>query len=160
VRLPRSVQEIANVIGHERALYLIGQLPRCVRRDTRYPNATQSEVVLYVPSIARLTMHHPLVAIIGWNDATKLAKHFGGEILRPANCREIYRNYRDRMIDNFLREGMNVAQVAALVGVSDRHVRGIQAEIPREESPIAANDNAPTNRRARAANGTSRRLRG
>lgn len=141
------------MIGRERALYLVGQLPRCERRDTRYPGAMQSEVVLYVPTLARLSVSHELVRILGLVDAEKLCRHFGGEILRPASCAEIYRNYRDKMIDSFLRDGMTAAQVAAMVGVSDRHVRTIQAEIPRDEIPKAANDNAPIKQKARAANG-------
>jgi hypothetical protein len=153
MRLPRSVQEIADVIGRERALYLVGKLPRCERRDKRYPGAMQSEVMLYVPTLARLTLQHDLVRILGLPDAEKLCRHFGGEILRPASCAEIYKNYRDRMIDSMLRSGMTAAQVAAVMGVSDRHVRTIQAEIPRDELPKAANDNAPIQRKARAANG-------
>lgn len=140
------------MIGRERALYLVGQLPRCVRRDTRYPGATQSEVILYVPSLSRLTLKHELVRILGLRDAEKLCRHFGGEILRPASCAEIYRNYRDKIIDSMLRAGCSIDHVAATFDISPRHVRSRLAEIPREERAIAANDNAPIKRKARAAN--------
>jgi hypothetical protein len=63
------------------------------------------------------------------------------------------------MIDVFFKSGMNAAQVAAIVGVTERHCRSLQPEIPQEEMPKAANDNAPTKRKARAAN-ESRRQRG
>lgn len=152
MRLPRSVQEIADVIGRERALYLVGQLPRCQRRDTRYPGAMQSEVMLYVPTLPRLTLRHELVRILGLLDAEKLCRHFGGEILRPASCAEIYRIYRDKIIDSMLKEGCSIDHVAATFDISARHVRSRKKEIPREEPPVAANDNAPIKRKARATN--------
>jgi hypothetical protein len=149
MRLPKSVQEIADVIGRERALYLVGQLPRCERRDKRYPGAMQSEVILYVPTAQRLTVTHDLVRILGWNDAVKMCKHFGGEILKPASCSEIYRSYRDRIITDMWRAGMSTSHIAAIVGVTDRHVRNVCVEIPREEIPTAANDNAPIRKQGR-----------
>jgi hypothetical protein len=158
MRLPKSVQEIADVIGRERALYLVGQLPRCIAGA---PGKQSSRVMLYVPTVQRLTLQHELVRILGFNDAEKLCKHFGGEILQPANCADIYKNYRDRMIDNFLCVGMTAGQVAAIMGVSRETVNAFRrSQNPQEEMPIAANDNAPTKRKARAANERSRRQRG
>lgn len=44
--LPRSVREIAEVIGREAAMYLIGQLPRCFAgADGKKAN----KVIMYVP---------------------------------------------------------------------------------------------------------------
>ncbi|MDT9046444.1 hypothetical protein RSW36_25170 [Escherichia coli] len=152
MRLPNSVQEIADVIGRERALYLIGQLPRCFAGK---PGHKSHRVILYVPTIQRLPADHELVRILGWNDAVKLCRAFGGEILQPANCAEIYRRYRDAIVVSMLRAGMTTAHIAAIVGVTDRHVRNLRMEIPQEEIPAAANDNAPIQRKARAANGKS-----
>ncbi|WP_231753098.1 hypothetical protein, partial [Burkholderia sp. TSV86] len=118
MRLPRSVQEIADVIGCERALYLIGQLPRCITRDRRYPNATASHVVLYVPTAARLPLDHDLVRILGWSDAVKLCRVFGGEILQPASCAEIYRRYRDAEIIRMKSAGVRTQYIASVFGVS------------------------------------------
>lgn len=137
------------MIGRERALYLIGRLPRCV---AGVPGKQSSRVMLYVPTVPRLTLQHELVRILGYIDAVKLCRAFGGEILQPANCAEIYRDYRNRVINEMLRQGMKPAHIAAIVGVTDRHVRSMQAEIPQEETRTAANDNAPTKRKARAAN--------
>lgn len=138
------------MIGRERALYLIGQLPRCITRDKRYPGATASHVMLYVPTVQRLQLDHDLVRILGYSDAVKLCKVFGGEILQPASCADIYRRYRDSMIAKLLfAEGMSIQHVAAIVGVSDRHVRSIRAEIPQEALPVPANDNAPVTKRMR-----------
>lgn len=140
MKLPRSVQEIADVIGRDRALYLIGQLPTCAIRDNRYPGAKSLRPMLYVPTVRRLAPDHSLVAILGWNDAEKLCRHFGGEILQPANCIEIYRPFRDRNISRMASEGVPLKLVAAWFDVTDRHVRTVRREIPQEERQ-AANDN-------------------
>ncbi|KVZ37345.1 hypothetical protein WL13_20730 [Burkholderia ubonensis] len=126
MQLPQSVQEIADVIGRERALYLIGQLPRYVAGA---PGKQSSRVILYVPK--HLTDDHELVRILGWKHAAKLCGEFGGEVLQPANCAEIYRRYRDaqiaRMVGDMVGEGLPngyaVAQVADLFGVTGRTVR-------------------------------------
>jgi hypothetical protein len=156
MRLPKSVQEIADVIGRERALYLVGQLPRCVAGA---PGKQSSRVMLYVPTLPRLTLQHDLVRILGLKDAERMCRHFGGEILQPANCAEIYKNYRDRMIDSLSRDGMSAAQISATVGITVQHVRQVIRETknPQEEYQKAANDNAPSKRRARAANERSNR---
>jgi hypothetical protein len=157
MRLPKSVQEIADVIGRERALYLVGQLPRCVTRDKRYPGATQSHVMLYVPTVARLQLDHELVRILGYVDAVKLCRAFGGEILQPASCIEIYQRYRDAQIVRMGEQGMTTADLVATFNVSRETVRAaIRRQNPQEEFPEAANDNAPVKRKARAANGQSR----
>lgn len=152
MRLPNSVQEIADVIGRERALYLIGQLPRCVAGA---PGKQSSRVILYVPKLRTLPTDHYLVRILGWNDAVKMARAFGGELLQPPNCSEIYRAYRDRMVREMRMQGMTHQYIAAVMAISDRQVRNICAEIPQQELPKAANDNAPIQRKARAANGKS-----
>jgi hypothetical protein len=140
MKLPNSVQEIAEVIGRERALFLVGQLPRCYARDPRWPGAKSEHVILYVPTVARLKPDHELVRILGWNDAVKLAQAFGGEILKPGNCSGIYRDFRDQNIIRIVREGTPVVMVASWFGVTDRHVRKLMQENPQEERR-AANDN-------------------
>lgn len=155
MRLPKSVQEIADVIGRERALYLVGRLPRCTTRDKRYPGATQSHVMLYVPTVSRLPLDHQLVQILGYLDAVKLCQHFGGEILQPASCIEIYRRYRDEQIARMAGEKMTPSQIAAIMCMHVQYVREILRGMknPQEEIPAAANDNAPIRKGARAANG-------
>ncbi len=155
MRLPKSVQEIADVIGRERALYLIGQLPRCIAGA---PGKQSSRVMLYVPTLSRLTLSHDLVRILGYNDAVRLCRHFGGEILQPANCAEIYKNYRDKTIDSMLSSGMTAVHVAAIMCMNVQYVRELARVMkkPQEEMPAAANDNAPFTRKARAADGKHR----
>lgn len=148
MRLPASAQEIADVIGGERALYLIGQLPRCYSKDLRYPNSKASHVILYVPKVLKLD--NVLVRLLGWVDARKLVDAFGGEILQPAGCAEVYRRFRDQSIIRMAGEGIKPATIAELMDVSDRHVRNLLREIPQQDlSP--ANDNTPSTSANRAA---------
>lgn len=147
MRLPDSVQEIADVIGREQALLLVGQLPKAYSKDKRYPGAMNSTLVMYVPTVARLGVMHPFVKVLGWNDAVKLCKAFGGEIMYPANCACIHRKFRDDNILRMVAEGVKKAIVADQMGVSERHVRnlvravGVGLENPPEGRQEAANDN-------------------
>lgn len=143
MKLPASVQEIADVLGIERALFLIGQLPRCYFRDPRWPDAKNAHVIMYVPKVQNLGPSHELVRIVGWTDAVKLCHAFGGEILRPASCAGIYRDFRDQNIARLLRERVPPAMVAEWFGVSERHVKNLLRENPQEERR-AANDNNGT----------------
>lgn len=147
MKLPATVQEIADVIGHERALLLIGQLPRC------YSPHHGAQVILYVPTLPRLKPSHDLVRILGWDDAVKMCTAFGGEILKPANCAGLYRDFRDKHITRLLMEGVSVQMVAEWFRVSDRHVKNLQREIPQEEMKAANDNTAPVKRPGRRNNG-------
>ena len=134
MQLPKSVQEIANVIGRDKALLLVGALPRYW--------GGQTKVVLYVPTVARLGVAHRLVQILGWIDAVKLCKSFGGEILYPANCAFIHREFVHATIRKMMSGGaMKATEVAAIVGVHERTVRNLVRENPPEECGTASNDN-------------------
>jgi len=157
MRLPINVQEIADVIGRERALYLVGQLPRCVMRDKRFPGTFKSEVLLYVPK--RLPVDHELVHILGLEDAQKLARHFGGEILKPGTCAEVYRRFRDASIRDLHRQGLNRGVLAEWFDMSERQVRNVlngAVEITQEVQP-AANDEHPANQQTRDEGCSKRR---
>lgn len=138
MKLPASAQELADVIGRERALYLIGKLPKCYPPSTRTARGANERVILYVPKTLRTD--HPLVTILGWKHAQALVRAFGGEILQPANCREVYRRFRNQSIVRMLNDGLAVADIAELMNVSHRHVRNLAREISQEERD-AANDN-------------------
>lgn len=138
MRLPASVQELANVIGTDRALYLVGQLPRCFSKKSTH-------VILYVPKAANLKPDHRLVHILGWNDAVKLCRAFGGEILQPATCADLYRSFRNKSIRRLVNdEGMKPREVAAMFEMSERQITNILKEKP-QEGHTAANDNYPQN---------------
>lgn len=113
--LPPSAQEIADVIGRDRALILIGQLPPCGGRSWR--------VCLYVPS--RIGPDHPLVKMIGWRDANLLVQEFGGIILMPSNCRFLHRQFRAKEIMRLHGEGWPDKRIADVVEISARQVRNI-----------------------------------
>lgn len=135
MRLPRSVQDIAGVIGRERALFLVGQLPRFKREDAR----GGEQVILYVPR--EIKPDHHLVGILGWDAAQLLVKHFGGELLKPGNCRDLYRPFRDDGIRRVHRDGVPLAMIAEWFGMTERRVRQV-VKNPQEAQRQHANDNA------------------
>lgn len=133
MRLPASVQEIAEVIGRDRALFLIGQLPRFKRDDVR----GGEQVILYVPR--GLKPDHYLVRILGWPDAQRMVDYFGGELLKPGNCCEVYRPFRDQAIRQMRDDGVPIQMIAEWFGMTERRVRQV-LEIS-QEVPKHANDN-------------------
>jgi hypothetical protein len=134
MELPQSAQEIADVIGREKTLLLIGRLPRSPSRGWR--------VNLYVPK--RMPLDHWLIELLGFEDAEKLRRMFGGEILQPSNCNHIARAFRNREVRRMAAEGLPAHQIAAVVDLTPRQVRNILAESPPEEIS-AVNDNDPGN---------------
>jgi hypothetical protein len=101
-------------------------------------------VNLYVPTLERLRLDHPLVKILGWPDAAKLSQAFGGEIMYPANCAEIVREFRNDSIVMMARQGMKPDAIGEVFKITGRNVRYVLTrEIPPEEYREAANDNAP-----------------
>lgn len=139
VRLPPAAQDIADVLGRERALFLIGQLPTCLVKDSG-KSATAKRVILYVPK--RLKPDHRLVRILGWNDAERLVQAFGGEILCPPTLVNVlYIPFRDKAIVQMAANGISVQVLAEWFGLSDRRVSQL-LETPKEASPTT-NDNHP-----------------
>lgn len=144
-RLPRTAQDIADVIGRDAALRLIGQLPRCS------PSGHSEIVMLYVPKDLR--PDHRLVRLIGWDAANRLVNAFGGEVLLPANCAGIYRAFRDRSIARLKAEhDLPVKVLAEWFEVSDRHVRNVlRKENPQVGRSTPANQNRPAETEGRTA---------
>lgn len=135
-KLPRSVQQIADVIGRELALLLVGQLPRAYS-----PCHPSGQVILYVPRTLRAD--HPLVSLLGWHPAMKLVRAFGGEILQPATCAGLYREFRDRSIRELLRQGHPASLIMEWFDVCDVHVRKLKRENAQEDSRSATAQDAP-----------------
>lgn len=133
MELPRNVQEIASVIGRERALFLISQLPR-----TRVESKQWSAVFLYVPK--QLKPDDRLVRILGWNNASKLTNHFGGELIQLSSCDYIYKNFLHRSMARMFADGMKVKDIAQLLGVSERTVSR-HCIVKTQEEPKLHNDN-------------------
>lgn len=125
LHLPESVQEIAEVIGWDDALYLIGQLPTLKPKPGKRPNP---RVSLYIPK--RLKPNHNLIRILGEEQAQKLVAEFGGLIMYPANCNQFPRNSRNREIRRMAVDGMTPREIAEIVGITARQVRNIIRDAP------------------------------
>lgn len=115
--LPHSVQEVAEVIGRERALYLAGQLPRCGSRAWRR--------FISIPRPARLKSDHRLVQVLGWDDAQALCEVFQGENIELATCTEMIRSWRDLNVRRLAQQGNSSAELARIFGLSQRQIRNI-----------------------------------
>ena len=122
--LPESVAEIAEVIGREKALHLIGSLPQSGSRPWR--------VCVYVPK--RLPADHQLVEILGWHDAKRLSWAFAGMILQPSNCRRLAIRTRNREIRAAANDGAAIPEIAHAFDLSPRQVREV---INAQEEPLA-----------------------
>lgn len=130
--LPSSAQEIADIIGRARALYLIGMLPTSGSRPWRR--------VLYVPK--RMPQDHWLIQCLGHDDAERMRRHFGGAILQPANCGFVVRDFRNREIARMRADGKALDEIAEAVGLSTYRVREIlrypaEGNPPEEKSTVA-----------------------
>jgi hypothetical protein len=145
VHLPTTAQELADVLGRERALYLIGQLPVCYVKDKRWKPRANSKgsrrVILYVPK--RLRPDHRLVAILGWNDAQRLVDAFGGEILCPPTLHDVvYKPFRDAALAQ-LGRAVPASMLAEWFGLKETRVR----QTPQEGITAANDDDPPQDQR-------------
>lgn len=137
MKLPASVQEIADVIGTERALFLVENLP-CYSEKTG-DRAETKRPLLYVPK--KIAAGHKLETLLGRETALKLVDGFGGEMLKPASCRRWAKSVRlRRHVRRLLGEGLTTAEVARAMSVTARAVRKIIRE-PNAGDLIPANDN-------------------
>lgn len=134
--LPPSAQEIADVIGREKALFLIGSLPRNSRRSWR--------VCFYVPKV--MPLDHWLIRLLGYRDAEKLRREFGGTILQPSSCSQLHRMFRNREVRRLHASGMHEHMIAETFDLTEKHVRSILGEIPPEENANANRDDRSSKR--------------
>jgi hypothetical protein len=144
VKLPRSLREIADVLGTQKTLFLVGQLPKCyagiITNDGRTKKGYRP--MLYVPTLARLKPDHFLVGVLGWNDAAKLSREFGGEILQPASCADLAKQWRDSNIRRLhVSCGVEIKCLSEWFSVSERTIKNVLSEIPQQAiAAPAAND--------------------
>lgn len=150
MKLPQTVQDVADVIGRDKALYLVGNLPRS--RGAGGTGGHVERIFLYVPK--RLKPDHLLVRLLGWNDAAKMSAEFTGMILELGTCDELQRRFRHDAVRRLAAQGHDRDAIAGMVMLSPRRVSEILASAP--EASAAANDNhAPIIKRA-GANDTRR----
>lgn len=130
-KLPDSVQMIADVIGEDAALELVRRWPR--QPDKRY---SCDRIIVSIPK--RPTTSSRLVAILGWDNAAKLSREFGGEVLTLATCANLRRNDRDQAIARALANNATPAAISLRFGLNERHVRRIAARLRAEAAAIPA----------------------
>ena len=125
-----DLRSIAEVIGRQNALYLVSQCPR-YKTEKR---AGQGQLFLYVPTLKRLEMNHFLVKTLGYLDAEKLSKEFGGELLVLAQCKQIILKTRDNGIRQMMKYGFGVQELANIFNVTERIVSRIyEAELSNQQ---------------------------
>lgn len=126
-KLPESVAEIAEVIGREKALDFVRQLPRSGSRPWR--------ACIYIPK--RLPADHKLVQMLGWDDASKLSYAFSGMILQPSTLEAMEKAHRNRQIIRAAGEGVPVEEIADVYEMSRYRIREIIAEGQTTEQEAA-----------------------
>ncbi|MEQ8258003.1 MAG: hypothetical protein RH980_18310 [Roseovarius confluentis] len=118
--------EIEEVIGRSQTIMLIRWARRSSGRSWR--------ACFYVPK--RLEVDHALVAVLGWHDARRLVKAFGGEIIQCSNLRYLERAWRQRSIMHLHHvKHMSAREIAQLSGLSPYRVREILLGNPPEDKP-------------------------
>lgn len=127
--LPRSVQQVANVIGREAALSLVGALPRCW---AGVEGKKGERVICYVPRRENLHANHRLVRILGWETALTLCDEFGSMILQLATCAEILRAHRVQSIRELHRLAVPLEEIAVRLKCCKRTVINTLQETPQE----------------------------
>lgn len=121
--LPKSVAEIAEVIGRTEALLLLGSLPLSGSRPGRK--------CLYVPK-RRLAPDHELVKLLGWGPANSLQRAFAGEILQLSNVRFWAKDIRNQRIREMHDNNHTLDEISEEMGLSKYRVREILAGDPPE----------------------------
>ena len=117
MRLSKSVQEIADVIGRWKALRLVRQLPPVGKRDRRRN--------LYIPHAHNLTGDHRLVKLLGWDDAMAMAEALGGDRIQPAPCRYLERGIQNRRIFDMQDLAYTNSEIAGALDLSEKWVEKV-----------------------------------
>lgn len=117
--LKGDLRSIAEVIGRQKALYLVSQCPRYkVEKRTG-----AGQLLLYVPQATRLKMDHVLVNILGYQDALQICKVFGGELLVLSQCRHILLKNRNEGIKAMINQGFKIEDVAKFFNLHPRTIK-------------------------------------
>lgn len=114
--LPQEVRQIAEVVGREKALYIAGRLLDPERKGCAW---------LYIPK--KLPDNHPLIELVGPEDAAALVSVFGGELFQIPPCYGVYRRFRDREIRRMMSEGYRQEWIAETFMVCVRTVRNVSS---------------------------------
>jgi hypothetical protein len=82
---------------------------------------------IYIPPIA--TSDHPIACLLGLKRFAILCREFGGGNLNVSEDYQRERNRRNALIRALLSHGMNSEETAHIVGLSDRQVDNVRAEL-------------------------------
>lgn len=116
--LTGDIRSIAEIIGKQQALFLVSQYPRYKSKKRN----GEGQLLLYVPKESRLGFDHKLIDILGYADALKLCKEFGGELLTLSLCKHIILKRRNAGITDMLKQGYSLEQLAVFFNLSTRGV--------------------------------------
>ncbi|MGB9191630.1 MULTISPECIES: hypothetical protein [unclassified Acinetobacter] len=116
--LPQNVRAIADCIGKDKALALVGQLKRTPQ--TKADGRTRLRCWLYIPKVPN--PKSPLVQIIGWADACKLTQVFNGETISIESCRQMATDFLHRSVREQFNEGIDIETLAVLFGMNPRSI--------------------------------------
>ena len=120
--LPESAQIIADVIGRDATLDLVGHLIY----DHLIHKKRGKCRMLYIPkSRKKLTENYWLVKAVGISNAILLQEFFGGSLLYLAQCKETERGERDNKIVNDFKSGLKVNELALKYNLSVRSIYNI-----------------------------------
>lgn len=116
--------EVQEVIGRDATIRLIVAMRGKTGRSWR--------VCFYVPK--HLPIDHELVGILGWRDARRLSRWFGGEILQTSNLRFVERRWRGFAVWKLaLVDQVPASSIAEWLGVDVTTVRKTLLRKPPEE---------------------------
>ena len=104
--LPGELEEIANLVGRQKALMIAG----------RYGGKSLGIPIDPKPN-------HKLTEVVGLEDAIKISKEFRGITLCIPRCEHILRAYRNRMIIRRYKAGESIEALALDFEVSTRLIQ-------------------------------------
>jgi len=116
--LPQNVRAIADCIGKDKALALVGQLKRTPQ--TKADGRTRQRIWLYIPKT--LNPKSRLVEILGWKDAFKLTQVFTGETICLESCQAMATEFLHRSIRQQFNDGIDIDTLAVLFGMNPRSI--------------------------------------
>lgn len=114
--LNQTLEEVAFIIGRERALMLVGRLTATGSRPWR--------VCVYIPK--GISPDHRLVRLVGWEDAQALCAHFRGSILELSSGQAIVWSWLQSEVRRLSNEGMGVMEIVDVLAMPARTVRAIR----------------------------------
>jgi Mor transcription activator family len=119
--LPPRLQDVADVISREAALYLTCWWPR-----TKTGNPKEKDrICIAVPKLENLKPDHRLAQILDFPTAIKLSESFGGENLFLPKCRYLHVNTRNKVMREMADEGMTTNELVTWFCMTPQQIRSI-----------------------------------